>query len=222
MRNLALLVVVLSVSADAATADPWAGTAINVAPPASTVPGFQLNGVSQIGGGIVTQANPQCVSGQFGVSTPPPCAANQAPFLFGKNSPTLSTTTLPKGVAGLGSTVSIALQGGVYPDASAPGGVSMLTNAQIPLSAFASAAQVSQGVRQANGSTAAALAAAGLAQAVEPGRSMVTGGFGYWQGQGAFAAGFSHRVDDRWTMKANVSISFDGGSGGSAAVGYEF
>ena len=83
-------------------------------------------------------------------------------------------------------------------------------------------ARITQVTQQANASASAALAAAGLAQAVEPGKSMVTAGFGYWQGQGAFAAGLSHRIDEHWTVKASATFAFHGGAGGSASAGYEF
>ena len=67
-------------------------------------------------------------------------------------------------------------------------------------------ARITQVTQQANASASAALAAAGLAQAVEPGKSLVTAGFGYWQGQGAFAAGLSHRIDEHWTVKASATF----------------
>jgi autotransporter adhesin len=76
--------------------------------------------------------------------------------------------------------------------------------------------------RAASG-TAAAMAMAGLAQAVTPGKSMVTGGVGVWNGQTGLAFGLSHRMDDgRWTVKAGATFAMHGDAGASAAVGYEF
>ncbi len=76
---------------------------------------------------------------------------------------------------------------------------------------------------RADAGTAAALAVGGLAQAVTPGKSMVTGGVGAWNGQSAFAFGLSHRMNDgHWTIKAGATVTNYGQAGGSASVGYEF
>jgi autotransporter adhesin len=76
---------------------------------------------------------------------------------------------------------------------------------------------------RADAGTAAALAVGGLAQAVTPGKSMVTGGVGEWGGQTALAFGLSHRMNDgHWTIKAGATVTNYGQAGGSASVGYEF
>jgi autotransporter adhesin len=82
--------------------------------------------------------------------------------------------------------------------------------------------RINQVSSQANASTAAALAAAGLTQAVTPGKSMVTAAFGYWQGQSALAAGLSHHMENGWTVKFSATVAFHGAAGGSAGAGYEF
>ena len=75
---------------------------------------------------------------------------------------------------------------------------------------------------RADAATAAAMAIGGLAQAVTPGKSMVTGGVGEWNGQSAFAFGLSHRLDNHWTFKAGGAVTNYGTGGGTASVGYEF
>ena len=76
---------------------------------------------------------------------------------------------------------------------------------------------------RADAAAAAAMAVGGLAQATTPGKSMVTGGVGTWNGQTAFAFGLSHRMGDGlWIVKAGATIINYGTAGGNAAVGYEF
>ena len=86
--------------------------------------------------------------------------------------------------------------------------------------------QISGISNKANAGTSAALAAAGLVQAVRPGENMVSGGVGYWEGQSALAFGFSHRFGgdmSAWTVKASGAVSTSGiGVGGNASVGYSF
>lgn len=77
--------------------------------------------------------------------------------------------------------------------------------------------------RRADGGTAAAMAMAGLVQAVTPGKSVVTGGVGTWRNQTALAFGVSHRFDSAWTLKVGGSFTTqEGGAGMNAAFGYEF
>ncbi len=76
--------------------------------------------------------------------------------------------------------------------------------------------------RRADSGAAAAMAMAGLVQAVTPGKSMVTGGVGSWRGETAMAFGVSHRFDQTWTFKAAGTVASRGGGGFNAAVGFEF
>jgi autotransporter adhesin len=82
--------------------------------------------------------------------------------------------------------------------------------------------QMSKNLYKANAGTAAAMAAGTLIQAVNPGKSVVTGGYGEWQGQSAFAFGLSHRFENNWTIKAAAAFAARGGGGVAAAAGYEF
>ncbi|MCL2716976.1 MAG: YadA C-terminal domain-containing protein, partial [Alphaproteobacteria bacterium] len=65
-----------------------------------------------------------------------------------------------------------------------------------------------------------------LVQAVSPGRSIVSGGIGYWNGQTTMAFGLSHRFTGElngWTVRASGVLSTQGnGVGGGFGVGYEF
>ena len=82
--------------------------------------------------------------------------------------------------------------------------------------------QVDEVRQRADSGTAAAMALAGLTQAVTPGKSMVTGGVGTWRGETALAFGASHRFDHSVTVKIGGAFATRGGGGMNAAVGYEF
>ena len=82
---------------------------------------------------------------------------------------------------------------------------------------------LNQVATRADAAAAAAMAIGGLAQAMTPGKSMVTGGVGEWNGQTAYAFGLSHRMGDgHWIVKAGATISNYGTAGGNASVGFEF
>ncbi len=125
---------------------------------------------------------------------------------------------------GVSGTVSSAGEVSV----GSPGGERQITNVA-PGNAPTDAVNVAQlqgavsQVRQrADSGTAAAMAIAGLTQALDPGKTMITGGVGTWRDQTALAFGMSHRFDNAWTFKAGGSFSTTGGSGMNASVGYEF
>jgi autotransporter adhesin len=109
-----------------------------------------------------------------------------------------------------------------------PGGERQITNVA-PGSASTDAVNVEQlqgayldARRRSDSGTAAAMAVAGLTQAVNPGKTVITGGVGTWRDQTALAFGMSHRFDNAWTFKAGGSFSTSGGSGMNASVGFEF
>lgn len=77
--------------------------------------------------------------------------------------------------------------------------------------------------RDLNGGIAGALAAAGMPQASDPGRSMIAMGVGVYQGQQAVAFGFSSRLNDaRTVIRAGASFDTRGRAGGNAGVGIQF
>lgn len=88
------------------------------------------------------------------------------------------------------------------------------------------AAFTTTGLAKANAGAAAGIAAASLVQAASPGKSVVSGGVGYWNGQATLAFGLSHRfIGDLngWTMRASGVVSAAGnGAGGGFGLGYEF
>lgn len=77
--------------------------------------------------------------------------------------------------------------------------------------------------RDLNGGIAGALAAAGMPQASDPGRSMIAMGVGTYQGQQAFAFGFSTRLNDRRTViRAGATLDTRGRAAGNAGLGFQF
>jgi autotransporter adhesin len=72
---------------------------------------------------------------------------------------------------------------------------------------------------------ASANALAGLAFATIPGKGMVSAGFGFEQGQGAFAVGFSHQFTDKYNTIIRAGGTFGtGGSytGGNVSINWQF
>jgi len=88
------------------------------------------------------------------------------------------------------------------------------------------AAFTTQGLARANAGAAAGIATANLIQAVTPGKSIISGSVGYWNGQTTLAFGVSHRFRGElngWTMRASGAISAaNNGAGGGVGLGYEF
>lgn len=77
--------------------------------------------------------------------------------------------------------------------------------------------------RDARAGTAAALAAAGMPQAMDAGRSMFAGGLGTYRGRVALAVGASHRVSGGNTvMKPSVTYDSSDHAGANAGVGFQF
>lgn len=77
--------------------------------------------------------------------------------------------------------------------------------------------------RDLNGGIAGALAAAGMPQASDPGRSMLAMGVSTYQGQQALALGFSTRLIDRRTViRAGAVFDTRGRASGNAGVGVQF
>jgi len=82
---------------------------------------------------------------------------------------------------------------------------------------------LSQNRRDANAGTAGALAAAGLPQAFEAGRGMLSIGAGTYQGQSAVALGLSRVMDDgRTVIKAGASYDTQSRVGANVGVGLQF
>ncbi len=76
-----------------------------------------------------------------------------------------------------------------------------------------------------DGELASANALSGLAFATAPGKGMLSAGFGFEQGQGAFAVGFSHQFNDKYNTIIRAGGSFGVGSGyngGNVSVNFQF
>jgi len=78
--------------------------------------------------------------------------------------------------------------------------------------------------RDANSGTAAAMAIAGLPQAMEPGAGMIAGAFGVWRGETAFAIGVSKTADDgHAVIKGGATVTSRSSTFGmNVGVGYQF
>ena len=77
--------------------------------------------------------------------------------------------------------------------------------------------------RDARAGTAGALAAAGMPQASEAGRSMIAGGFGVYRGRVGVAVGGSYRASNGQSIY-KVGLTYDSSKhvGANAGVGFEF
>ncbi len=77
--------------------------------------------------------------------------------------------------------------------------------------------------REARSGTASALAAAGLPQVLDAGRTMIAGGVGYYRGKGALAIGASHRLSNGSTV-FKVGVTYDSAEhvGANGGVGFQF
>lgn len=77
--------------------------------------------------------------------------------------------------------------------------------------------------KDARAGTSAALAAAGLPQPMEPGKTMVAAGAGFYRGKGAFAIGASHALDNgKSVFKVGVTYDASEHVGANAGVGIQF
>jgi autotransporter adhesin len=77
--------------------------------------------------------------------------------------------------------------------------------------------------REARAGTSAALAAAALPQAMDPGRSMIAAGMGTYRGRAAFAIGASHRLSGgNAVVKVGVTYDTSEHVGANAGVGFQF
>lgn len=75
----------------------------------------------------------------------------------------------------------------------------------------------------ANAGVSSAMAMAVLPQAYIPGKSMLTGGIGSCNGEGAVAVGFSKLSDNgRWVLKMGGSADSQGNIGGAVGAGFHF
>jgi autotransporter adhesin len=64
-----------------------------------------------------------------------------------------------------------------------------------------------------------------LAFATTPGKGMLSAGFGFQQGQGAFAVGLSHQFNDKYNTILRAGGSFGVGgayNGGNVSVNFQF
>jgi len=77
--------------------------------------------------------------------------------------------------------------------------------------------------KQARAGTAAALAAAGMPQPMEPGKTMVAAGVGTYRGRAGFAIGASHAPDNGKSV-FKVGLTYDSSEhvGANAGVGFQF
>ena len=77
--------------------------------------------------------------------------------------------------------------------------------------------------KEGRSGTAAALAAAGMPQAMEPGKTMVAAGVGTYRGRGAFAVGFSHALDNgKSAFKLGLTYDSSEKVGANAGMGFQF
>ncbi|WP_372829459.1 YadA-like family protein [Psychrobacter maritimus] len=75
----------------------------------------------------------------------------------------------------------------------------------------------------ANAGISAAMAMSSLPQAYIPGKSMIGGGVGTYNGQSAVAVGISRVSDNgRWVIKANGTADTQGNAGGAIGAGFHF
>lgn len=75
----------------------------------------------------------------------------------------------------------------------------------------------------ANAGISAAMAMSSLPQAYLPGKSMIGGGIGTYNGESAVAIGFSKLSNDgRWVMKINGTADTQGNAGASIGAGFHF
>ena len=76
---------------------------------------------------------------------------------------------------------------------------------------------------EANAGISAAMAMSSLPQAFIPGKSLIGGGVGTYNGESAVAIGFSKLSNDgRWVMKVNGTADTQGNAGGSIGAGFHF
>lgn len=77
--------------------------------------------------------------------------------------------------------------------------------------------------KDARAGTSAALAAAGLPQPMEPGKTMIAAGAGLYRGKGAFAIGASHALDNGKSI-FKVGLTYDASEhvGANAGLGIQF
>ena len=77
--------------------------------------------------------------------------------------------------------------------------------------------------KEGRAGAAAALAAAGMPQAMEPGKSMIAAGVGTYRGRSAMAIGFSHALDNgRSAFKLGLTYDSSEKVGANAGVGFQF
>jgi autotransporter adhesin len=77
--------------------------------------------------------------------------------------------------------------------------------------------------REARAGSAAALAAAGMPQASDPGASMIAVGVGTYRGRSAFAFGASHRTSNGKTvLKLGITYDTSQHVGANAGAGLQF
>lgn len=77
--------------------------------------------------------------------------------------------------------------------------------------------------KEGRAGAAAALAAAGMPQAMEPGKTMVAAGVGTYRGRSAMAIGFSHALDSgKGAFKLGLTYDSSEKVGANAGVGFQF
>lgn len=77
--------------------------------------------------------------------------------------------------------------------------------------------------RDANGGTASAMAMGTVPQAFEPGMGIMGLGVAHWQGEQAFAIGFSKASDDgRIVIRASGTYNTRNQAGAAVGVGFQF
>ena len=77
--------------------------------------------------------------------------------------------------------------------------------------------------KEGRAGAAAALAAAGMPQVMEPGKNMIAAGVGTYRGRSAFAIGFSHGLENgRGAFKLGLTYDSSEKVGANAGVGFQF
>jgi hypothetical protein len=77
--------------------------------------------------------------------------------------------------------------------------------------------------KNARAGIAGAMAASGLYQATQPGKSMVSAGAATYRGQNAVAVGYSRLSDNgKVGIKFSVNTNTQGDTGAAASVGYQW
>jgi hypothetical protein len=180
------------------------------------------NVVRNVGAGAVTATSTDAVNGAQ-LNQVQQVAANSVQYDAGRNSVTFNpggqAATLHNVAAGVAPTDAVNVQQLNDGLSNAISTANAYTDAR--LQGFV--VDMSKARREAFAGNAGALAAAGLPQAYEPGRSMLSLGAGTYGGQSAFAMGLSRIMDDgRTILKAGATYDTQERTGANLGIGFQF